>query len=301
MSISQKVSIVVPIYNGGLFLQETIHSLVSGTYKNIEIILIDDCSTDNSREMIKKYENNPLFKIIYNEYNMGLNLNIHKGIESATGEYICLCGQDDLYPKDKIEKELKYLIDNGYDVVYGSNELINDKSEIIPNSSPNTEEFIKLLKEDKKKLLEIISTAPPKHWLPMSQSAIYKAYVLKELNTFRKTVSLDDWPILVKTFENYNFGFIDEVMFYWRIHENNNHKNLWWNFGISIQSCVLCVKEEYKFAILANNFYYTANTFYSRKKWLSAFKFYLISFILKPDSFRLKKNLEIYKKVLEIW
>ncbi len=92
-----KVSVVIPNYNHGDYLQQRIDSVLNQTYRNFEIIILDDCSTDHSREVIKTYGNNPLIrKTIFNDKNSGSPFKQwRRGIELSEGEWIWIAESDD--------------------------------------------------------------------------------------------------------------------------------------------------------------------------------------------------------------
>lgn len=293
-----KVSVIIPTYNGEDFLKESIESVLNQTHKNLEVIILDDCSSDNTRNILKEYEKNSLCRVIYNDFNVGVNVNINKGVYLAKGDFICILGHDDLYPKNKIERQLNYLNENNLDCVYGTYEFIDEKSHIIEDSRQNPQEFIDLLSNNKTKLINILEKAEPGHYMPMSQTALFRAHVLKELNPFMAKVTLDDWPRLVKCVELYKCGCINEVMFYWRKHNNNNSRNMWWNLGVSVQSCLLVSENENnKIDAMSNNFYYGALHFYKTKNYKVALKCFLVSFILNPKRLKYKY---IWKSFLKL-
>lgn len=99
--IDLKISIIIPVYNGEKFLKETIESCLKQDYQNKEIIVIDDCSTDNSIEIIEKYKN--IIKI-KNEKNLGINRSINKAVKYCNGEYLLFLGHDDKLEHDHISK-----------------------------------------------------------------------------------------------------------------------------------------------------------------------------------------------------
>ena len=108
------VSIIVPCYNGERFIVRCIGSILTQTYKNIEIIFVDDGSTDHTSEIIKKY---PQVSYIYQE-NVGLGGAVKKGISHIKGEYLALLDIDDLLLPNSIEKRVKFLETHpDYDVV----------------------------------------------------------------------------------------------------------------------------------------------------------------------------------------
>ena len=104
-SVLPMISIVMATYNGSLYLKEQMESVVAQSYPNIEIIIVDDCSTDNTIEIVKSFQlRYPLIKIFSNPTNLGYIKNFEKGCLLATGEFIALCDQDDYWHTDKIKK-----------------------------------------------------------------------------------------------------------------------------------------------------------------------------------------------------
>ena len=101
-------SIIIPLYNGKKFIEQTINSCLNQTHKNIEIIIINDCSTDNSINVIQKLlADNPNIFLIKNKNNLGISKTVNLGVTRAKGKYLLILGQDDLLNKDHIEKMLE--------------------------------------------------------------------------------------------------------------------------------------------------------------------------------------------------
>jgi glycosyltransferase involved in cell wall biosynthesis len=101
---NKKVSVIIPNYNNGLFIEKCINSILSNTWENLEVIFIDDLSTDNSLEIVKsKFSENPKVRIYQNHTNMGTYYSINRGIILATGNYILNVGSDDFLEPDMIE------------------------------------------------------------------------------------------------------------------------------------------------------------------------------------------------------
>lgn len=108
MSKMAKISIIVPIYNTEDYLRRCLNSLKNQTEKDIEFILIDDASNDNSLEIMEDYQKkDPRFKIITNSKNQGVSIARNKGIEQATGQYIGFVDSDDYLDLDYYEKLLE--------------------------------------------------------------------------------------------------------------------------------------------------------------------------------------------------
>jgi len=102
------VSIVVPVYNGEKFLTESLDSIVAQSYPNIEILVMDDASTDHTPEIIKSYGDK--VQHFRNEANLGQFGNVNRGIGLSQGEFVCVYHADDIYKPDIVEKEAQYLI-----------------------------------------------------------------------------------------------------------------------------------------------------------------------------------------------
>ena len=106
-----KVTIIVPMYNVEKYIESCILSLINQTYKNIEIYLINDCSTDNTKKIAKKLINiyPDKIKFIDNLENTGTYVSINTGIVNSTGEYITIIGADDKFTKNKVERQVNVL------------------------------------------------------------------------------------------------------------------------------------------------------------------------------------------------
>lgn len=113
------VSVLMPCFNAEKYIEESLYSILNQTYKNIEVIAINDCSTDNTAEIlnnIAKYDSR--VKIIENEVNLKLIRTLNKGIGLCTGEYIARMDADDIALPSRIEKEVAFLESNkDYDIV----------------------------------------------------------------------------------------------------------------------------------------------------------------------------------------
>lgn len=121
MHTNKLVSIALCTYNGELYLQEQLNTLVKQTYKNIEIVIADDNSTDDTFEIIKEFANRYKFiKFFRNTKNLGFVKNFEKAINECTGDFICLCDQDDVWDSSKVEK-LVFHIGNSNLIYHNSN------------------------------------------------------------------------------------------------------------------------------------------------------------------------------------
>ncbi len=112
-------SIIVPIYNVEKYLDKCIESVINQNYEDYEIILIDDCSTDNSFQIALKYANKKKMKLIKKEKNSGLSDTRNLGIKKATGEYIIFLDSDDYIENESLKKIENIIKENGFpDIAY---------------------------------------------------------------------------------------------------------------------------------------------------------------------------------------
>jgi len=106
------VSVVIPCYNSEKYIEECIDSVLSQTYNNIEIVIVDDCSTDSSHGIVKsKYASENLL-LIRNDINSGVNISRHTGVVASHGDYICFLDSDDLFCPEKVERQVRLLEDD---------------------------------------------------------------------------------------------------------------------------------------------------------------------------------------------
>lgn len=107
-----KVSIIMPVYNNRLYVETAIRSVLKQTYKNWELIIINDKSTDGVEKILEKYQDNNKIKIIDNEKNVGCYISLNKGIMIATGNYIARLDSDDYIHDNKLSMQVDILDNN---------------------------------------------------------------------------------------------------------------------------------------------------------------------------------------------
>ena len=124
---NEMVSVIIPIYNTQKYLKRCMDSVIEQTYQNIEIILIDDGSSDNSLEICKKYQENDKRVYIISGKNCGVSHARNLGIDKAKGKYLYFVDSDDYLEKEAIEKMLiEYKMRNNQLVIAGYKEIENN-------------------------------------------------------------------------------------------------------------------------------------------------------------------------------
>lgn len=115
--MNELVSIIMPSYNTANFINMTIESVLRQTYKNWELLIVDDCSTDNTDEVVAKYDDK---RIIYlkNIKNFGAAVSRNKALKNAKGKWIAFLDSDDLWYSSKLEEQIKFMEKNKYSFSY---------------------------------------------------------------------------------------------------------------------------------------------------------------------------------------
>lgn len=122
------VSIILPVHNSQNFLRECLESLVSQTYRNLEIIAIDDCSSDNSRKILKTFAKKyKRLRVHRNVKRYGIAVTLNRLIKKAKGELIAFMDQNDIASKNRIKREAKFLFEHPEIVAVGSQCVFIDR------------------------------------------------------------------------------------------------------------------------------------------------------------------------------
>lgn len=126
------LSIIIPVYNAEKYIGTTLNSIYEQTYKNFEIILVDDCSSDNSAGIIKE-EMNGHPEIVYHlqEKNMGAAVARNTALSIAKGRYVAFLDSDDIWKPEKTEKQLRLLEEKDGAFSFTAIEMIDDNGEIV--------------------------------------------------------------------------------------------------------------------------------------------------------------------------
>ncbi|MBT0395902.1 glycosyltransferase family 2 protein [Morganella morganii subsp. morganii] len=182
----KKVSVLVPVYNVAPFVESSLQSILNQTYDNIEIIIVDDASTDNTHDICKKlkeqYDN---ITIIQNNENRGISESLNTGLRFCTGDYIARADGDDLLDIDRIKKQVEFLENNSaYGVVGCWIYNINEDGKIIgKNEYPIEHSSIEKCIEYSSPILHI--------WL--ARRSVYE-----KLSGYRNTNPTEDYDFILR-------------------------------------------------------------------------------------------------------
>ncbi len=120
------VSIIMPSWNTGMFISESIQCVINQTYENWELIIVDDCSTDNTDEVVQPFLSDKRIKYFKNEKNIGAALTRNRAMREAKGEWIAFLDSDDLWTSDKLMRQINFMEKHGYVFSYHEYEKIDE-------------------------------------------------------------------------------------------------------------------------------------------------------------------------------
>lgn len=127
--MNELVSIIMPSFNTAKFIEESIHSVLQQTYTNWELIIVDDCSKDNTDEIVAPFLVDSRIRYLKNEVNSGAALSRNYALREAKGKWIAFLDSDDLWEPEKLEKQIAFMVENHYHFSYTNYEEISESSE----------------------------------------------------------------------------------------------------------------------------------------------------------------------------
>lgn len=122
------VSVIMPSFNTEKYIAESIKSVLCQTYTNLELIIVDDCSTDRTDEVVAGFKDDRI-KYLKNEKNSGAAISRNKALNAAKGKWIAFLDSDDLWTKDKLEKQIAFMEKNEYAFSYTDYEKIDENGD----------------------------------------------------------------------------------------------------------------------------------------------------------------------------
>lgn len=210
------VTVVIASYNHEAYIADSINSVLRQTYKNVELIVIDDGSTDGSVPIIQGLKEQHGFEFEV-QSNAGLSATLNKAIAKSRGQYFVPFGSDDIMLNDRLEKQVAYMGANRHLAVCGGNILkINESGKVLEKqkTNPETELDFDDIFLDKKPGLP----AP---------TLFFKRDVLNEVGGFDPDIRLEDLYIqLAISKKGYRLGYLTDILAYYRVHSHNTYKNL---------------------------------------------------------------------------
>ena len=197
------VSVVLGTYNGEKYLAEQLESILKQTYRPMELIISDDASVDGTRQVLKKYENNPLIRIFYQEKNLGLTKNFSFTALQARGELIAFSDQDDIWMPHKIEKLVEERED--YHLVYSNSMLVDEEGRSMNKKLSD----LKKMYTGNDSRGYIMYSCVWGHTMMISKKLVQKSLPMPD------SVNHDIW-LTYMAFLNGGIKYVDEVLTHYR-------------------------------------------------------------------------------------
>lgn len=126
--MNELVSIIMPSYNTAKFISETIDSVLAQTYENWELIIVDDCSKDDTDAVVAKYQESRI-RYLKNEANSGAAVSRNRALREAKGRWIAFLDSDDLWTPEKLQKQIRFMEENNYSYSYTNYVEIDEQSQ----------------------------------------------------------------------------------------------------------------------------------------------------------------------------
>jgi glycosyltransferase involved in cell wall biosynthesis len=214
-----KISVVLPVYNGEKFISDAINSILKQTHENFELIIVDDCSTDSTSIIISKFAAlDTRIKIISNPINKKLPASLNIGHQSATGDFITWSSDDNLYKPNAFEEYLRLLQNSRSHIVYTDFDLIDDNGLVLKRRNLSQPEYL------------INGNC-------VGASFLYKREVYETLKGYNEDLFLvEDYDFWLRALTTFKFNYVSESLYYYRSHgdslssqigKNEEKYNLW--------------------------------------------------------------------------
>lgn len=232
MSQSELVSIITPSYNCASYIKATIQSILSQTYQNWELLITDDCSTDNSREIINGFvSQDSRIKLFILSHNSGAGVARNNSIKEAKGRYIAFCDSDDRWYPEKLEKQLEFMKNNNCSLSYSSYDTCDENDKIMGYVHCLRElNYVRILRDNGIGCLTAIYDAEKigKHYMPIIRKRQDWCLWIDIIKKHGKALGLQESLALYRVREGsissnkidmlrYNFNVYNQVLGYNKI------------------------------------------------------------------------------------
>lgn len=201
----KKVSIVLPVYNGEVNLPAAVDSIINQTYQNIELIAVNDCSTDGTEKILNEYaKRDSRIVVLNNPVNLRLPGALNEGFAHTTGEYLTWTSDDNIYKENAIQKMVECLqADESIDMVYANFTQIDAKGKILAEVKPSD--------ADKLPYGNVVGAC-----------FLYKREIAELIGTYDADLFLaEDYDYWIRMWKAGKLVHMDENLYYYRVHEGS--------------------------------------------------------------------------------
>lgn len=216
MTTNDLVSVIVPVYNAEIFIEDTINSVFKQTYKNIEIVIVNDGSSDRTEEIIKKWTEQKKIKYIF-QTNKGVSIARNEGVKYSKGNFVAFLDADDVWLPENIERKVEALQkDHNVGLVHANMQVVDHLSYPVGRVKEGKEGDV---------LDDLLL------WngcvIPTPSSILVRKEVFELVGEFDPELSNNaDQDFFIRVAAKYKIGKLNEVLGLYRVHEENMHKNI---------------------------------------------------------------------------
>ena len=211
-----QISVIIPVFNAEKYILDTIRSVMNQTICEIEIIVINDGSTDGSGKLINSLAENDNRILTIHQSNLGVSASRNEGRKVSRGKFLAFLDADDLWLPNNLELKLEKMNREGFGLVHSDGQIIDEfgnlKEEVLAGEEGNLLEGLLLWKKTQ---------------IPSPSSILIRREVIDKVGDFDEKLSTSaDQDFYFRVASQYQIGRVDRITWYYRIHDRNMHQNI---------------------------------------------------------------------------
>jgi glycosyltransferase involved in cell wall biosynthesis len=287
------VSVIIPAHNSMRYIGETIESVLAQSYSNLEVIVVDDGSTDQQGEIILSLASKDSRIRYFSKCNQGVSNARNTGFNLSKGDYVAFLDADDVWLPDNLSEKIEKIQSGNFGLVHSDASIIDEDSKLLDRVMKGGEG--RLLSA----MLEMTSTQ-----VPGPSSIVLKRSTIKNVGLFDTRLSTSaDQDFFLRFANFYPIGRVSKPTWKYRIHSNNMHKNI-----ALMEHDVLAVYKKASINKQFSSWWYERKCYSSMylilaaswigdgKNWWRGFYFTILAFLQHPDAW-----LNFTKRILKQW
>ncbi len=235
--MNKTISVIAPSYNHEKFIEKCLNSVFEQSYSEIEVIIIDDCSSDNTaviiENLIKSRKN---VKFIKHQKNKGAHFSINEGLKNATGDYLTVINTDDFYEKDRFSSMIKKMESQNSEIAFSKIVCVDESEKIV--KTEETDYFNEIQEKASRQPL-VSLTLLEGNCAISTGNLLFTRDIYEKIGGFREYKYIHDWDFILKASLITEPMFCEDTAYFYRLHTTNTYKKLKENenshYGESLQ------------------------------------------------------------------
>ena len=227
------VSIIIPCYKHEIFIERCLNSVAAQTYDNIEVVIVDDCSPDNSVVEIERIINSASWKTRFPnctkfyplKQNCGAHTAINYGISQASGSIISILNSDDMYHSERIQHIVTEMLNRNSEIVFSSLNCIDAKDRVITDYHPLGSRFVRQ-QQNIKHFPSIGFACLASNVAISTGNFVFTKALFERVGEFSSYRYCHDWDFLLRAIFYTEPFFLDLKLYYYRFHGKNSFESL---------------------------------------------------------------------------